>query len=220
MIVKSHASNGLTSSMESKLEGVRIHRLPRPGCRSRDSVPRYWVWVRLVLVQQFFDSGDSKENMTFSTLCKAKRLSHSQSFSSLAFSSSFEYFGTLGVHRVGWLGPSLVRFAATNCQAGEILNQTEIHNKKGRDEKVSQWVLSFFCLIVCAIVGIFSTRQDTLQELHRKLQSLEERLEEELLKTGKALRKDFREDTERWGDDFRVLKRVDPNIDSGHLPNK
>ena len=47
----------------------------------------------------------------------------------------------------------------------------------------------------------FLTRQDTLQELHRKLQSLEERLEEELLKTGKALRKDFREDTERWGDD-------------------
>ena len=41
IIVKSHASNGLKSSMESKLEGVRIHRLPRLGCRSRDSVPRY-----------------------------------------------------------------------------------------------------------------------------------------------------------------------------------
>lgn len=142
--------------------------------------------------------------------------------------SSFEYFGTLGVHRVRWLGPSLVRFAATNCQAGEILNETEIHNKKRTRKWVSEsW--GFFCLIVCAIVGIFprfvisllsfSTRQDTLQELHRKLQSLEERLEEELLKTGKALRKDFREDTERWGDDFRVLKRVDPNFDSGQLPN-
>ena len=137
MIVKSHASNGLRSSMESKLEGVPIHRLPRLGCRSRDSVPRHWVWERLVLVQQFFDSADSKENMTFSTLCKAKRLSHSQSFSSLDFSSSLEYFGTLGVHRVRWLDPSLVRFAATNCQAGEILN-----------EKASQWVLSF-CLPDC-----------------------------------------------------------------------
>ena len=84
----------------------------------------------------------------------------------------------------------------------------------------------FFCMIVCALVGNFqrfvisllplSTRQDTLQELHRKLQSLEERLEEELLKTGKALRKDFREDTERWGDDW--VSRVDPNIDSRHPP--
>ena len=128
--------------------------------------------------------------------------------------SSFEYFGTLGVHRVRWLGPSLVRFAATNCQAGEILN-----------EKVSQWVLSCFCLIVCVIVGIFprfvisllpfSTRQDTLQELHRKLQSLEERLEEELLKTGKALRKDFREDTERWGDDYVSSKGLIQTLTPG-----
>lgn len=61
--------------------------------------------------------------------------------------SSFEYFGTLGVHRVRWLGPSLVRFAATHCQAGEILN-----------EKVSQRVLRFFlhdCLRDCWYVCTF-----------------------------------------------------------------
>ena len=92
------------------------------------------------------------------------------------------------------------------------------------------------CIFARFVISLlpFSTRQDPLQELHRKLQSLEERLEEELLKTGKALRKDFREDTKRWidwGDDcvsatesiqtsanlrclikIRVPKRVDPSI--------
>lgn len=67
MMVKSHAFNGLKSSMESKLEGVCIHRPPRHGCRSRDSVPRSWVRVRL-LVQQFYGEYDFFHTLQGKTL--------------------------------------------------------------------------------------------------------------------------------------------------------